>query len=80
MSGFLVDTNVISEILRAVPDPRVAAWSQRMTKEQLFLSVVSMGELRKGITIMPLSARRTQLERSIKEQVPLWFGQNELGR
>jgi predicted nucleic acid-binding protein len=73
MNGFLVDTNVISEILRLAPDPNVAAWSQKQPKRLLFLSVISMGELRKGITILPRSVRRTQLERSIEEQVPLWF-------
>lgn len=65
MSGFLLDTNVISEILRAAPDARVASWSQRSAKQMLFLSVVSMGELRKGVTILPASARRKQLEESI---------------
>jgi toxin FitB len=64
---------VISEILRTAPDAKVAAWSQRQTKQTLFLSVVSMGELRKGVTILPASARRTQLEESIEAQVPLWF-------
>lgn len=39
----------------------------------MFLSVVSMGELRKGITVLPPSARRTQLEKSIEAQVPAWF-------
>ena len=39
----------------------------------LFLSVVSMGEMRKGVTILPASARRTQLEKSIEAQVPHWF-------
>ncbi len=73
MSRFLVDTNVISEILRPAPDAHVAAWSQQQLKLSLFLSVVSMGELRKGITILPASARRTQLEKSIEEQVPFWF-------
>lgn len=73
MSEFLVDTNVISEILRAEPDGRVAAWSQRVTKQSLFLSVISMGELRKGVTVLPLSVRRTQLEKSIEEQVPACF-------
>ncbi len=73
MSGFLVDTNVISEILRAAPDAKVSAWSQQAAKQTLFLSVVSMGELRKGLTILPPSARRTQLEKSIEAQVPIWF-------
>ena len=73
MNGFLVDTNVISEILRRAPDEKVAAWTQRQAKPRLFLSVVSLGELRKGVTILPPSARRTELEKSIEEQVPVWF-------
>ncbi|MGA3076801.1 MAG: PIN domain-containing protein [Bryobacteraceae bacterium] len=73
MNGFLVDTNVISEILRTAPEAHVAAWSQRTAKQMLFLSVVSMGELRKGVAILPASARRTQLEKSIEAQVPFWF-------
>lgn len=73
MNGFLVDTNVISEILRPVPDAHVAAWSQRSVRQMLFLSVVSMGELRKGVTVLPASRRRTQLEKSIQAQIPRWF-------
>lgn len=73
MSGFLVDTNIISEVLRPAPDARVAVWSQEVSKYLLFLSVVSMGELRKGITIMPAGTRRTQLEKSIEDLVPAWF-------
>ena len=73
MSGFLVDTNVISEIIRTAPDANVMVWSQQQDKQLLFLSVVSMGELRKGITVLPPSARRTQLEKSTEAQVPAWF-------
>jgi len=70
MNGFLVDTNVISEILRPAPDPHVAASSQRAARPMLFL-VVSMGEPRKGITISSAGGRRTQLEKSIEARVPL---------
>ncbi len=73
MNGYLVDTNVLSEILRRAPDTNVAAWAQRQTKPELFLSVVSIGELRKGVCILPPSARRNDLERSIQDQVPFWF-------
>jgi predicted nucleic acid-binding protein len=73
MNGFLVDSNVISEIMRPAPEARVAAWSQRTPKPMLFLSAVSMGELRKGVTILPQSARRAQLKKSIAAQVPHWF-------
>lgn len=73
MSGFLIDTNVISEILRPLPDAQVVAWSQSSSKERLFLSVVSFGEIRKGLTIMPAGARRSQLERAIDGLIPSWF-------
>jgi predicted nucleic acid-binding protein len=73
MTGFLIDTNVISEILRPLPDAQVAAWSQHISKEHLFLSVVSFGEIRKGITIMPVGARRSQLEAAIDSLIPSWF-------
>jgi predicted nucleic acid-binding protein len=78
MTRLLVDTNVISEILRAVPDPNVVRWSQQLAKQNLFLSVISMGELRKGLTILPPSSRRTQLEKSIEEQIPVWFAERLL--
>ena len=56
MNGFLVDTNAISEILRTDPNGQVAAWSQQQKKESLFLSVITMGELRKGLeTNFPFS-------------------------
>lgn len=73
MTGFLVDTNVISEVLRPLPDPQVAAWSQLISKEHLYLSVVSFGEIRKGLTIMPVGARRSQLEAAIDGLIPSWF-------
>lgn len=73
MTGFLVDTNVISEVLRPLPDPPVIAWSQRVSKVHLFLSVVSFGEMRKGLTIMPAGARRSKLEKSIDGSISAWL-------
>ena len=45
----LLDTNVISEPLRTAPDPRVVAWLDAQPLETLFLSVVTVAELRFGI-------------------------------
>jgi predicted nucleic acid-binding protein len=73
MTGLLVDTNVISEVLRALPNAQVVAWSQGVQKDQLFLSVVSFGEIRKGLTIMPAGTRRNQLEQAFNELIPNWF-------
>jgi toxin FitB len=62
VSGFLIDTNVISELIKATPAPKVAAWVDA-TDEQLFhLSVLTFGEIRRGIVLSPQSKRRTRLE------------------
>ena len=74
MSGFLLDTNIPSEMLRPRPDANVAAWVKRHANETLFVSVVTMGELRRGATLLTeQSPRRTELERMIREHVPSWF-------
>lgn len=78
MSGFLVDTNVISEIIKPAPDERVAGWSREQPRESLFLSVISIGELRKGLTILPPSERRKRLEQAIEESLTSWFGDRVL--
>ena len=62
MNGFLLDTNVLSELIRARPDPRVGDWVYTRDERLLYLSVVSIGELRRGFTILPPSKRRTKLE------------------
>lgn len=46
---FLMDTNVVSELRRRVPDRAVLAWFARVAQEDLYLSVLTLGELRQGI-------------------------------
>jgi predicted nucleic acid-binding protein len=53
MNGFLLDTNVASELVRQRPNESVTAWIAAQRLETLFLSVITIGELRKGITILP---------------------------
>lgn len=62
MTGFLLDTNVISEAVKPVPNPRVAAWIETTAENLLFLSVLTLGEILKGIAALPKSAKRSQLE------------------
>ena len=62
MSGFLLDTNVISEVVRPRADRRVLQWMETADEERLFLSVLTVGEIRKGIALLTNSKRRTQLE------------------
>jgi len=62
MSGFLLDTNCISEAVRPKPEPRVLEWLEAADESLLFLSVLTLGEIRKGLALLPQSKRRTQLE------------------
>lgn len=62
MSGFLLDTNVISELVRPKPEPKVTAWIEATNESLLYLSVLTLGEIRKGITFLRNSPRRVVLE------------------
>lgn len=62
MSGFLLDTNCISEMVRPKPEPRVLDWMTATDESVLYLSVLTLGEIRKGLAALPQSRRRTRLE------------------
>ncbi len=62
MSGFLLDTNCISEVVRPTPEPRVLQWLDGSDESLLYLSVLTLGEIRKGVAALPQSKRRAQLE------------------
>jgi predicted nucleic acid-binding protein len=62
MSGFLLDTNCISELVRPKPDPRVMDWMDAVDEGLLYLSVLTLGEIRKGVAGLPQAKRRAHLE------------------
>lgn len=62
MSGFLLDTNCISELVRNRPEPRVLEWMEAADESLLYLSVLTLGEIRKGVAGLPQGKRQTQLE------------------
>jgi len=63
--GFLLDTNIPSEQIRSRPDPHVGTWLYAQPESLLYLSAVTIGELRNGFVLLPASKRRAELE--------LWF-------
>jgi toxin FitB len=73
MSGFLLDTNIPSETVRLRPEPRVTEWIAKQANETLFISVVSIGELRRGFITAPDPHRRVRLERWLENDVLMWF-------
>ena len=62
MTGFLLDTNCVSEVVRRQPEPRVTAWLGAVDETLLYLSVLTLGEIRKGVAALPQSKRRSRLE------------------
>jgi predicted nucleic acid-binding protein len=62
MSGFLLDTNCISEVIRSKPEPPLIDWMREADESLLYLSVLTLGEIRKGAASLPQSKRRTYLE------------------
>jgi predicted nucleic acid-binding protein len=73
MTGFLLDTNVPSELVRPRPEPRVQAWVAAQALDTLFISSVSFGELRKGITLRSPGKRREELEAWIETDLSILF-------
>ncbi len=62
MSGFLLDTNIISELIKPKPEARLAAWVESADEDLLYLSVLTVGEIRKGIVAMEQGKRRAALQ------------------
>jgi toxin FitB len=62
MSGYLLDTNCISELVRIQPEPAVVAWMEAADETLLHLSVLTLGEIRKGLAGLPQGKRRTHRE------------------
>jgi len=75
MSGFLLDTNIPSELMRTAPDHRVRDWVLAQDSASLYLSAVTIGELRKGFTLLPDGKRRFRLEQWFENNmIPLFAG------
>src|SRR5258708_28003965 len=73
MTGFLLDTNCISEAVRLKPEPRVMAWIEAAEEALLFLSVLTLGEIRKGVAAIPQGKRRSHLEMWLEVELQARF-------
>jgi predicted nucleic acid-binding protein len=76
--SYLLDTNVISEFVRPKPASNVVSWFDDKPNEVLHLSVLSLGEIRKGVDRMPGSARKEHLRVWLEHELPAWFGERIL--
>jgi predicted nucleic acid-binding protein len=71
--SYLLDTNVVSELVRSRPSPRVLAWFEGVPDAALHLSVLSLGEIRRGIEELPGGARKERLRLWLEQDLREWF-------
>lgn len=62
MTKYLLDTNIISELVKPAPAPRVLLWLEQCPDADLYLSTLTVGEIRQGILRLSDGARRRRLE------------------
>jgi predicted nucleic acid-binding protein len=77
--SYLLDTCTISEMLRPAPSKQVVVWLQAVPAQALFVSVLSLGEIRTGIQKLSEGTRRRRLTAWLETEVPAWFGNHVLG-
>jgi len=78
VSGLLLDTNIISELVKPKPEPNVTAWIEATDESLLHLSVLTLGEIRKGIAVLPDASRRVSLEAWLDRDLVLRFAERIL--
>ena len=71
--NFLLDTNAVSEWAKPQPNPGVIRWMESADEDRVFLSVISLAELRYGVERMAAGARRSRLEAWLQDELPLRF-------
>lgn len=70
---FLIDTNVLSEAAKPRPEPRVLEWIKAQSPLDLAVSVLTLGEIEKGVSLLPLGIRREALEDWLATELPRQF-------
>lgn len=70
---YLLDTNVVSEWTKPLPNPGLVEWLEDVDEDGVFLSVVTFAELRHGIERLAEGARRKKLDEWLRSELPLRF-------
>ena len=79
MSGFLIDTNVLSEYNRpGGPNVGVKRWLETTARELQHVSVITLAEIQKGIELLDEGKRRVQLEQWLTQDLEIWFSDRVL--
>jgi predicted nucleic acid-binding protein len=76
--SFLLDTNIVSETLRARPEPRVMSWLETAGNNSIHVSVLTLGEVRRGIELLEHGPRRERFRVWLEATMPEWLGEHVL--
>ena len=68
--SFLLDTNVVSEVMKAAPDPAVVSWLDQ-NHERSFLSSIVVAEIELGIELLPNGTKKERLQEALRQFLPL---------
>jgi toxin FitB len=74
----LLDTDAISEWVKPRPDPGIVRWLDEVDEDRTYLSVITIGELRKGVGRLAAGRRRDRLEQWLTSELPDRFGERML--
>ena len=67
--NYVLDTNGISELISKRPDRKIVEWLDRLDPNTVYLSVITIGEIRKGIEKLPLSKRRGRVKEWLEDDL-----------
>lgn len=71
--SYLIDTNVISELIKPTPHPAVLNFAKTVPENTMYLSVLTLGEIQKGIDKLTDLAKRQRLSIWLEHDLPTWF-------
>ncbi len=75
---YLLDTNIISEIRKKKAEPKVLEWIDSISSENLYTSVLTIGEIKNGIERVKDTKKKNQLTLWLDQELRPWFGENIL--
>jgi predicted nucleic acid-binding protein len=76
--SYLLDTCVISELVSSTPEAKVIQWVDSIDEDRLFLSVITIGEIKKGVEKLANSTRKSALSEWLEDELLVRFGERLL--
>ncbi len=71
--SYLLDTNIISELVKTAPNPSVLQWIDSLESDELFLSVITLGEIRNGASGIKSKQKQDKISHWLEVELPAYF-------